>query len=202
MKIVIASDNQSKLKELQEALGSLEFDFVPQSKFGIIGPEETGLSFIENAILKARHASKESDLPAIADDSGLCVNALGGAPGIYSARYAGPESDSKKNIDKLLQAIETIKGEDRAAHFYCAIAFVRHATDPAPLVAVGQWFGRILEEPVGEEGFGYDPIFFIPHLNCSAAELQLDNKNQISHRAKAIKEMGEKLKMQYATIKS
>lgn len=199
MKIVIASDNQNKLKELEVTLGGLDFDFVPQSKFGVIGPEETGLSFIENAILKARHASKETDLPAIADDSGLCVNALGGAPGIYSARYSGPECDSDKNIQKLLESIKSIKGEDRAAHFYCSIAYVRHATDPAPLVAIGQWFGRILEEPVGEKGFGYDPVFFIPHLNCSAAELPMDNKNQISHRAKAIKDLGEKLKMQYAS---
>lgn len=198
MKIVIASDNQGKLKELQDALGELTFEFVPQSKFGVTGPEETGLSFIENAILKARHASKETDLPAIADDSGLCVDALGGAPGIYSARYAGPECNDAKNINKLLSSIESITGEDRAAHFFCAIAYVRHATDPAPLIALGQWFGRILEEPVGESGFGYDPVFFIPHLNCTAAQLPMDSKNKISHRAKAIKEMGEKLKMQYA----
>lgn len=199
MKIVIASDNKGKLKELQEVLAPLNFEFVPQSKFGVMGPEETGLSFIENAILKARYASAETDLPALADDSGLCVNALGGAPGIYSARYAGEDCDSQKNINKLLDSIKSIKGEDRSAHFYCALAFVRHATDPAPIIGIGQWFGRILEEPAGESGFGYDPIFFIPHLNCTAAQLSMNSKNSISHRAKALQEMSDKLKMQYGS---
>ncbi len=197
MKIVLASDNQGKLKELQDVLSDQEFEFIPQGTFGVANPEETGLSFIENAILKARHASKSTDLPALADDSGLCVKALGGAPGIFSARYAGEACDTQENISKLLQAIQSIKGEDRAAFYYCAIAFVRHASDPTPLVATGQWFGRILEGPEGEQGFGYDPIFFIPHLNSTAAQLSRDNKNDISHRAKALKEMCEKLKVQY-----
>ena len=197
MKIVIGSDNQHKVVELSQLLSAYHIDFATQSEFGVKGPEETGLSFIENAILKARHAAKETNLPAVADDSGLCVDALGGAPGIYSARYAGPECDSKKNIQKLLKAIESIKGEDRSAYFYCAIAFVRRATDPTPLIALGQWFGRILEAPKGDNGFGYDPVFFIPHLNATVAELDAGQKNQISHRAKALKEFSEKFRMLY-----
>ena len=164
MKIVIASDNQGKLHELQAFLKDLDIEFVPQSEFGVRGPQETGLSFVENAILKARHAAQETNLPAIADDSGLCVDALGGQPGIYSARYSGDENNTQENINKLLKAIESITGEDRAGHFYCAMAFVTHASDPTPLISTGQWFGRILEQPEGDGGFGYDPIFFIPHL--------------------------------------
>lgn len=202
MKIVIASDNQGKLQELQAFLNDLEFEFVPQSEFGINGPEETGHSFIENAILKARHAAKETNLPAIADDSGICVDALGGQPGIYSARYAGDACDTDENINKLLTAIKSIKGEDRTGYFYCAMAFVKHASDPTPLIATGQWFGRILEHPEGEGGFGYDPIFFIPHLNKTVAQLETEQKNQLSHRAKALKDMSEKLKMQYASAKA
>lgn len=198
MKIVIASDNQGKLKELQKFLQNLDMTFVPQSELGVQGPEETGLSFIENAILKARHASAETDLPCIADDSGLCVDALGGSPGIYSARYGGPTATPQENIDKLLNAIKSIKSdEDRTAYFYCAIAFVRHANDPTPMIALGQWHGRLLHEPVGEKGFGYDPIFFIPELNCTAAEIESEEKNKISHRAKALTQLCDELTTMY-----
>ncbi len=197
MNIVIASDNPGKINELQDLLNDLDIQAKPQSEYGVHGPEETGLSFIENALLKARHCAKITELPAIADDSGLCVDALGQAPGIFSARYAGVGASSQDNMDKLLSAIQSLKGEDRSAYFYCAMAYVRHANDPTPIIALGQWHGRILEEPVGSEGFGYDPIFFIPALNASAAQLEKAQKNSISHRAKALKELHDKLKIIY-----
>lgn len=197
MKLVVGTDNQGKLTEIKSYFEGFQIELIAQSTFNITPPKETGLSFIENAILKARHAAKNSELPSLADDSGLAVDALGGAPGIYSARYAGENARAEDNIKKLLTAIKTLQGEDRKARFYCVIAFVRHYKDPTPIVCQAEWEGRLLEQPVGNGGFGYDPIFFIPHLNCTAAELEPQQKNAISHRAKALNSFVERLKLLY-----
>lgn len=186
MKIVLATENPGKLKEIQSYFEGVQVTLIPQSAFNVNSAQETGLSFVENALLKARHAAKHSDLPSLADDSGLAVDALGGAPGIFSARYAGPNASQDANIKKLLSAISTLEGEDRRARFHCAIAFVRHYNDPIPIICQAQWEGRILTAPSGTQGFGYDPVFFIPNLNCTAAELESEQKNKISHRAKAL----------------
>src|SRR5690606_9290520 len=154
---------------------------VAQSDFAVPSVDETGLSFVENAILKARHASKYSQLPAIADDSGLVVDALNGAPGTYSARYAGPLASMKDNFAKLLKDMQSIDEQNRTGHFYCAIAFVRHADDPVPIICQAKWDGIVLNEPKGAKGFGYDPLFWIPNLGCTAAELEPEQKNQLSH---------------------
>ncbi|MGE4349285.1 MAG: RdgB/HAM1 family non-canonical purine NTP pyrophosphatase [Candidatus Berkiella sp.] len=200
MKLVVATENKDKLKEIEGYLSCLPVTLIPQSAFNVPKAREIGLSFVENAIIKARLAAKYSDLPSIADDSGLAVDALGGAPGIYSARYAGNDARAEDNIKKLLSAISTLSGEERRARFYCAIAFVRHYNDPIPVICQAQWEGRLLTKPVGTNGFGYDPIFFIPNLNCTAAELDAKHKNQISHRAKALHEFTEKLKVIYPQI--
>lgn len=200
MKLVVATENIDKLKEIESYLGSLPITLIPQSAFNVPKADEVGLSFVENAIIKARLAAKYSDLPSIADDSGLAVDVLGGAPGIYSARYAGEDARAEDNIKKLLSAISTLSGEDRKARFYCALAFVRHYNDPIPIICQAQWEGRLLTESVGKNGFGYDPIFFIPNLNCTAAELDPLHKNQISHRAKALAELTEKLKWLYPQL--
>lgn len=200
MKLVVATENKDKLREIEGYFSSLPITLIPQSAFKVPKKEETGLSFVENAILKARHAAKYSDLPSMADDSGLAVDALGGSPGIYSARYAGDDARAEDNIKKLLSAIATLTGEDRRARFHCAIAFVRHYNDPIPIICQAQWEGRILEKPQGNQGFGYDPVFFLPNLNCSAAELDPKHKNEISHRAKALHEFTEKLKLLYPTL--
>jgi XTP/dITP diphosphohydrolase len=197
MKIVLATGNQGKLKELQSALHSLEITLLAQSTLQVPTIEETGLSFVENAILKARNAAKHSDLPAIADDSGLAVDALGGAPGIFSARYAGSGASDQDNIQKLLSAVSSLKEKDRAARFYCAIAFVRHESDPVPIICQGIWEGRLLAKPQGTNGFGYDPIFLVPALNCSAAELTPDQKSTLSHRAKALAEFRQQFSHAY-----
>lgn len=196
--LVIASTNPGKVKEIKEILLPLELKLYTQSELNIEDVEETGLSFVENAILKARHASKFSEKPAIADDSGLCVDALGGSPGIYSARYSGPDSNPEKNIEKLLGAISSLQGEDRKAQFYCAVAYVRHANDPIPMIFQASWTGRILTNKRGDGGFGYDPIFFVPNHNCTAAELSPDLKNALSHRAKAFKAFVTAYAQQYA----
>lgn len=197
MKIVLATDNPGKVKEIQALLSNLPITLIPQSTFNVPTIEERGLSFVENAILKARHAAKYSDMPAIADDSGLAVDALGGAPGIYSARYAGPGARAEDNIKKLLMAISGLSEEDRHARFYCAIVFVRHYHDPIPIICQAQWEGQLLTKPVGQGGFGYDPIFFIPQLNCTAAELSPEQKNALSHRAQALTKFIQKLKLLY-----
>ncbi|MGE3320454.1 MAG: RdgB/HAM1 family non-canonical purine NTP pyrophosphatase [Candidatus Berkiella sp.] len=186
MKVVIASENHGKLLEIQAFFKSLPLEVVAQSEFAVPSIEETGLSFVENAILKARHAAQYSQLPALADDSGLVVDALGGRPGIYSARYAGKQASMPDNIQKLLAETQSLNDSERRAHFYCAIAFVRHAQDPVPIICQAQWDGQILKELRGTQGFGYDPIFYIPSLGCTAAELPLAKKNQISHRAQAL----------------
>lgn len=183
--LVLASGNKGKLAELSAILEPLGFDVKPQTSFAVTDAEETGLSFIENAILKARHAASHTGMAALADDSGIAVPALGGAPGIYSARYAGEHGNDGGNIDLLLQ---NLKGErNRAAFFYCAIAYVSHAEDPTPLIATGAWHGSILPARQGEGGFGYDPIFLDPESNRSAAELSRTEKSARSHRGKALR---------------
>jgi XTP/dITP diphosphohydrolase len=180
--VVLASNNAGKLKELNKLLAPLNIDVIAQAELGITDAEETGLTFVENAILKARWAAEHSGLPAIADDSGLSVDALDGAPGIYSARYSG-QGDAANNT-KLLAALE---GEqNRRAHYMCALAFMRFATDPSPLLAEGRWHGSIRLEPVGTGGFGYDPIFQAPETNTSAAQLSIEQKQGLSHRSKAV----------------
>jgi XTP/dITP diphosphohydrolase len=185
-RLVLASGNPGKLREFREILAPHGFELVAQGELGIPDPDETGLSFIENALLKARHASQLSGLPALADDSGLCVDALGGAPGLYSARFAGAHGDHSANIAKLLGELEGRVDQARAAFFISVIALIRHPLDPAPLVAEGRWHGRILDAPRGSGGFGYDPVFLDTASGCSAAELEPAHKHRISHRGKAL----------------
>jgi XTP/dITP diphosphohydrolase len=185
-KIILASNNPHKLFELKTALRSLSTEFVLPSTYGIDSPDETAPTFVENALIKARYVSEKTGLPAIADDSGLCVEALQGKPGIYSARYAGMNAHDQNNIDKLLSDLEKINDQERHAYFYCSIVFLRQANDPTPIICQGVWHGQILFAPRGEQGFGYDPIFYIPEKNCTAAELSLAEKNKISHRGQAI----------------
>ncbi len=186
-KLVLASNNAKKMKELNALLAPLGFEVIPQGALGIPEAEEPHCTFVENALAKARHAAKLSGLPALADDSGLCVAALGGAPGVYSARYAGePKSDARNN-EKLLADL----GENcnRAAHFVSVIVLVRHADDPQPLIAEGEWYGEILPAQRGEGGFGYDPMFYLPEFDKTAAELDAETKNGISHRGKAMQQL-------------
>ena len=185
MELLLASSNAGKLAELRELLEA-GFQLHAQSEFGVGDAEETGLSFIENAILKARHAARATGLPALGDDSGLCVDALGGEPGLYSARYAGRHGDSEANIDKLLGALAGVPDDARGARFVCVLALVRHADDPMPLIAEGRWEGRILHARSGSGGFGYDPVFFSPAHGCSAAALPAEVKNRDSHRGIAL----------------
>jgi XTP/dITP diphosphohydrolase len=189
--LVLASHNAGKLKELQAMLGS-HIKVRSVSEFSSIEPEETGLSFIENAILKARHAAQVSGLPALADDSGLAVDALGGAPGIYSARYADGQGDAANNA-KLLDVLKAVQDTERGAQFVCALALVRHAADPLPILCEGLWHGRILHEARGAQGFGYDPLFWVAERNCSSAELPAAEKNQLSHRARAMALLKQRL---------
>jgi XTP/dITP diphosphohydrolase len=188
MKIVLASDNVGKAKEFQAILSHLPIELVSQSEFNVPPVEESGLSFIENAIIKARHAAQCTGLPAIADDSGLAVAALGGKPGIFSARFAGRSAKDEDNIRKLLADMHNVAESKRQATFYCVIAFVQQYDDPVPLICQGKWEGTLLHAPQGHHGFGYDPIFYDPTNQCSAAELSKEVKNQISHRAKALQE--------------
>ncbi len=185
MRIVLASNNQHKLQELVSVLPA-SLDLVFQGELGVEGAAETGSTFIENAILKARHAAMSCDLPAIADDSGLEVDFLKGSPGIYSSRFAGEGATDEENNEKLLAALEQTPAEERNARFQCVIVFMKHEHDPTPLVAQGTWEGRILTHPRGKSGFGYDPLFYIPSLEKSAAQLSEAEKNQISHRGIAL----------------
>ncbi|MEE9397015.1 MAG: RdgB/HAM1 family non-canonical purine NTP pyrophosphatase [Methylococcales bacterium] len=183
-KIVLASNNPGKIREIQAILDS--YTIVPQSEFNIDEADETGLTFVENAIIKARNATQACGLPAIADDSGLEVDALNGAPGVFSARYAGVGASDKENLDKLLIDLRKTPDIERTARFRCVIAYLRHKDDPCPIIAEGSWEGLILRQPVGEAGFGYDPVFFVSNKGCSSAELIPEEKNRLSHRAQAL----------------
>jgi len=191
--LVLASHNAGKLKELQAMLGDA-VRVRSIGEFSDIEPEETGLSFVENAILKARNAARISGLPALADDSGLAVDHLGGAPGIYSARYANGQGDAANNA-KLLNALKNVPDAERGAQFVCALALLRHADDPLPILCEGLWQGRILHSAQGEHGFGYDPLFWVPERDCSSAELAPKDKNQLSHRARAMALLKQRLEI-------
>ena len=184
--LVTASGNPGKLRELQAMLQPLGWSVRPQGDWSLDEAVENGLTFIENALIKARHAARSTGLPALGDDSGLVVDALDGQPGIYSSRYAGECADDQANNRKLLQALADTEEAARGAHFYCAMALMRHAEDPAPLLATGKWTGRILEAPVGAGGFGYDPLFRVAGEGCSAAQLPASIKNRLSHRGQAL----------------
>lgn len=186
-KLVIASNNQGKLREINTLLEPLAIEAVPQSDFNAGEVDEPYATFVENALTKARHASRCSGLPALADDSGICVSALGGAPGVTSARYAGePKSDERNN----LKLIETLKNQsNRRAYYYCVIVLVRHADDPQPIIVDGSWYGEIVDQPRGEGGFGYDPYFFLPEFGKTSAELSAEQKNRISHRGQALAQL-------------
>lgn len=187
--IVLASGNAGKLAEIQNALADFGVALISQKSLGVIDAIENGLSFVENAIIKARHAATITGLPALADDSGLEVDFLNGAPGIYSARYAGENANDAANNQKLLDALKNVPVEKRSARFVCVLVYMRHANDPMPLICQGSWQGRILEQPDGDGGFGYDPLFFVPDLNLTAARLSKTEKNAISHRGQALSEL-------------
>ena len=192
MKLVVASNNPGKLREFDEMLAPLGWEIVPQKVLGIAECEEPYHSFVENALAKARHASSCSGLPALADDSGICVRALGGAPGVYSARYAGDPKSDERNNQKL---VADMRGKtDRHAHYVCVLVFIRHANDPQPVISEGEWHGEIIETPRGQGGFGYDPYFFLPDLGLTVAELDGVEKNRRSHRGQALTRLVERLK--------
>lgn len=193
-RLVLASGNAGKLRELASLLSPLGYTLIPQNSLGIPEAEEPHPSFVENAITKARHASRLSGLPALADDSGLCVDALAGAPGIYSARFAGEPKSDRRNNEKLIASL----GDrcDRTAHFVCVLVLVRHADDPQPIIAEGELHGEILPAPRGDDGFGYDPLFYLPERDCSLAELAHEEKNRISHRARAMAQLLSALQQQ------
>ena len=193
MKFVVASSNAGKLAEFRDLLGEAGYEFVTQGELGVTDAEETGLTFVENALLKARHAARITGLPALADDSGLCVDALDGAPGLYSARYAGPHGNAQANIAKLLEAMKGVPRAQRTAHFIAVIVLLRHAEDPQPIIAEGRWSGLILDAPRGDGGFGYDPVFLDPENNLSAAEFDPAIKNRLSHRGRALAMLRQKL---------
>lgn len=195
-KIVLATGNKGKVKEMADVLSGFGFEVIAQSEFGIESPEETGLTFVENALLKARYAAKMTGLPAIADDSGLAVDALGGAPGLYSARYAGVDGDDAANRQKLLAEMAAVADGERGAKFVSCIVLLQHETDPTPKIALGECFGTILREERGSNGFGYDSLFFYPPKNCSFAELETAEKKQLSHRAMALQSLKQQLQEQ------
>lgn len=185
--LVLATGNAGKLKELQGLLADQPFEIVTQKSLGVTDADETGLSFVENALLKARHASRATGLPSLADDSGLCVDILGGAPGIYSARYSGEGATDARNNARLLEVLQPLRGGGPlTARFVCVLALVRHADDPLPLLCQAEWEGEILEAPRGEQGFGYDPLFWLPSEGMSSAELPRERKNALSHRGQAL----------------
>ena len=192
-RIVLASNNAGKIREINQLLENSGIEVLPQAQFDIEDAIEDGLTFVENAIIKARHAAKLSGLPAIADDSGIEVDALNGAPGIYSARFAGEGSSDEENLLKLLNALKHVPDEQRSARFQCLMVYMRHAEDPTPIICQGTWEGRILTAPQGENGFGYDPVFFVPEQNCSSAELDAATKNSLSHRGKALQQLVKRL---------
>jgi XTP/dITP diphosphohydrolase len=187
--IVLASGNPGKVREINALLADLEIQVTPQTELEVPDIEETGLTFVENAILKARNAAAHTGLPAIADDSGLEVDALEGAPGIHSARYAGVGASDADNLHKLLNELVDVAVEARTARFQCLMVYLRHATDPTPVICQGTWEGRILSEPRGEQGFGYDPVFWVPTHDCTSAELAPEVKNALSHRGQALRKL-------------
>ena len=193
-KILLASNNPGKIREIESILAGHDLQVIPQSALAIGDVDETGQTFIENALIKARHAAGLANLPAIADDSGLEVDALGGAPGVYSARYAGPGATDDANNAKLLAALAGVPMAQRTARFRCVMAFVRHADDPHPIIAQGDWSGVILEQATGQGGFGYDPLFFVPERGCASAELDPAEKNRLSHRGKALRALAHGLR--------
>jgi XTP/dITP diphosphohydrolase len=190
-RIVLATGNPGKIREIQSILEP--YLILPQSDFDVPNVEETGTTFVENAIIKARNAARHSGLPAIADDSGIEVDALNGAPGVRSARYSGPAADDQQNLDKLLQEMISVVDDHRNARFLCVIVYMRHAEDPCPIITEGAWEGTILRQSRGANGFGYDPVFLLPELGCTSAELAPDQKNRLSHRAQALNTLAEQL---------
>jgi XTP/dITP diphosphohydrolase len=190
-KLVLASSNPGKLREMESLLAPLGIEIVPQGRLGVAGADEPHASFVENALAKARHASRSSGLPALADDSGICVHALGGEPGVHSARFAGEPASDARNNEKLVRLLA--QKADRRARYYCVIVLLRRADDPEPVVAEGSWAGEIVDAPRGENGFGYDPHFFLPDLGKTAAELDPKQKNLVSHRGKALRRLIAKL---------
>ncbi len=193
MKVTLASSNKGKLAEFQQLLSGLNFDVVPQSEFQVPDAIENGLSFVENAIIKARHASKLTGLPAIADDSGLEVDFLNGAPGIYSSRFSGENATDEKNNQRLLSLLQEAEENERTARFQCLLVYMRHPEDPTPIICQGTWEGLITLNPEGDNGFGYDPLFFIPEFNCTSAQLEKTQKNKVSHRGKAMAQLLKRL---------
>jgi XTP/dITP diphosphohydrolase len=191
--VLLATSNAGKIREISAVLQPLGLQLIPQSAYDIPDAEETGLTFVENAILKARNACQHTHLPCLAEDAGLIVDVLAGRPGIYSARYAGKGASNIECNAKLLAEMQDIPEAQRTARFYCVMAFMRHAEDPRPILAEGVWEGRILTAPVGTQGFGYDPVFYAPEYQCASAELAISIKNQISHRAKALQQLLQQL---------
>ena len=191
MAFVLASNNAGKLREFEQLFSKLGLEVLPQAQFGVEDADETGLSFIENALIKARHASEKTNKPAMADDSGLVVPALNGAPGIYSARYSG-KGDAANN-EKLLRALDGVEGAARNAFYVAVIALVKHANDPMPIIAEGRWYGRIAETPAGDGGFGYDPLFIPDGFDITAAQMARDEKQSLSHRALALNALAPQL---------
>ena len=191
-KLVLASNNAGKVREFQALLAPLNFQVIPQGELGIPSAEEPHHTFVENALAKARHASVASDLPALADDSGICVHALNGQPGVLSARYAGEPANDAANNQKLVQELKN--QVNRGAHYVCALVFVNSANDPEPVIVQARWYGMIVDEPKGTHGFGYDPYFFLPELGLTVAELDPAKKNSISHRGQALRQLIEQLK--------
>ena len=187
--IVLASNNPGKVREIGQLLAGARIQIRPQGDFGVPEVAETGLTFVENAIIKARHAASHSGLAAIADDSGIEVDALRGAPGIYSARYAGVGASDEANLLKLLEDLKHVPEPERTGRFQCVLVYLRHPDDPTPLICQGTWEGRILTAPRGENGFGYDPVFFVPTQGCSSAELDPETKNRLSHRGQALRQL-------------
>lgn len=187
--LVLASGNPGKVREINQLLADLDLQVQPQSALGVEDIEETGLTFVENAILKARNAAQHTGRPAIADDSGIEVDALNGAPGIYSARFAGAGASDRDNLEKLLADLRDVPESQRTARFQCLLVYLRHATDPTPLICQGTWEGSILSAPRGAHGFGYDPVFYVPTHDCSSAELAPEIKNALSHRGQALRQL-------------
>lgn len=192
-KIVLATGNKKKVEELNALLAGMDYTVVPQSEFNVDSVPETGTTFVENAIIKARHAARITGLPAIADDSGIEVDALLGRPGVYSARYAGEDASDQDNLEKLLEEMTGVPAVLRTARYWCVLVYMRHADDPTPIICQASWEGTLATEPEGENGFGYDPIFNVPDLDCTAAELDPATKNRLSHRGKALAQLAKAL---------